>query len=32
MDKRYYAKYQPNAFSNYYGDPRNVLVSLRVTL
>jgi outer membrane receptor for ferric coprogen and ferric-rhodotorulic acid len=32
LDKTYYAKYQPNAFSNYYGDPRNVLVSLRVTL
>jgi outer membrane receptor for ferric coprogen and ferric-rhodotorulic acid len=31
-DKRYYAKYQPNAFSNYYGDPRNVLVSLSVTM
>ena len=29
FDKVYYAKYSPSGFSNYYGDPRNVLVSLR---
>ena len=31
LDKRYYAKFSPNStyFNNYYGDPRNVTVSLR---
>jgi outer membrane receptor for ferric coprogen and ferric-rhodotorulic acid len=29
FDKVYYAKYAPNTIGNYYGDPRNVLVSLR---
>nr|WP_314538926.1 TonB-dependent siderophore receptor [uncultured Massilia sp.] len=29
FDKVYYAKYSPNTIGNYYGDPRNVLVSLR---
>lgn len=29
FDKLYYAKYVTTGFSNYYGDPRNVLVSLR---
>jgi outer membrane receptor for ferric coprogen and ferric-rhodotorulic acid len=29
FDKVYYAKYGPTGISNYYGDPRNVLVSLR---
>jgi len=30
FDKRYYAKYAVgSSFGNYYGDPRNVLVSLR---
>ncbi|CAN7509413.1 TonB-dependent siderophore receptor [Acidovorax sp. LjRoot194] len=31
LDKVYYAKFAPNAryFNNYYGDPRNVVVSLR---
>lgn len=28
-DKLYYAKYGPTGIGNYYGDPRNVLVSLR---
>jgi len=28
MDKVYYAKYAPNTIGNYYGDARNVLVSL----
>lgn len=31
FDKVYYAKYAPTGISNYYGDPRNVLVSLRAT-
>lgn len=30
-DKLYYAKYGPTGIGNYYGDPRNVLVSLRAT-
>lgn len=29
FDKVYYAKYGPGGIGNYYGDPRNVLVSLR---
>ena len=29
FDKVYYAKYGPTGIGNYYGDPRNVLVSLR---
>ncbi|MYN25331.1 TonB-dependent siderophore receptor [Duganella sp. CY42W] len=32
FDKFYFAKYAATGFSNYYGDPRNVQVSLRVTL
>jgi outer membrane receptor for ferric coprogen and ferric-rhodotorulic acid len=31
FDKVYYAKYGPSGIGNYYGDPRNVLVSLRAT-
>ncbi|WP_296952692.1 TonB-dependent siderophore receptor [uncultured Massilia sp.] len=29
FDKVYYAKYAPTGIGNYYGDPRNVLVTLR---
>ena len=29
FDKTYYAKYAPTGISDYYGDPRNVLVTLR---
>lgn len=32
FDKFYFAKYAATGFGNYYGDPRNVQVSLRVTL
>jgi outer membrane receptor for ferric coprogen and ferric-rhodotorulic acid len=31
FDKQYLNKYSPNAFSNYYADPRNVQVTLRAT-
>lgn len=31
FDKRYLAKYTPTGFSNYYGDPRNVQLTLRAT-
>ncbi|SFD99606.1 TonB-dependent siderophore receptor [Paracidovorax konjaci] len=33
LDKTYYAKFSPNStyFNNYYGDPRNVGLSLRAT-
>lgn len=33
LDKHYYAKFSPNAsyFNNYYGDPRNVTLSLRAS-
>lgn len=29
--KRYLAKYTPTGFSNYYGHPRNVHLTLRAT-
>jgi len=32
FDKTYYKKFAPTGISNYYGDPRNVVVSLRATL
>lgn len=32
FDKTYYKKFAPTGISNYYGDPRNVMVSLRATL
>ena len=28
-DKYYYKKYSPTGISNYYGDPRNALLTLR---
>ncbi len=31
FDKVYYSKYAPTGIGNYYGDPRNVLVTLRAT-
>ena len=29
FDKIYYKKYAPTGIANYYGDPRNVMLTLR---